>query len=77
MVPVSAPVSARATSTPRRLHIAFRSGAWHMNEEGEDTLGGIFTSLAAAVAFGRSELRGVHGATLLVDLDGGSYDGKP
>jgi hypothetical protein len=33
-------------------------------------IGGIFTSLSAAVAFGRGELRGDEDATLLVDRAG-------
>ena len=57
-------------SSARRLRVSFRAGAWHLHEEGTDMIGGIFTSLSAAVAFGRGELRGDEGATLLVDKAG-------
>jgi hypothetical protein len=67
----------RLAPSPRRVRIGFRAGAWHLSEDGADTVGGIFTSLSAAVAFGRDELRGVRGAVLLIELDGGTYDGRP
>jgi hypothetical protein len=59
------------------LRIGFRASAWHLSEDGEDTVGGIFTSLAAAVEFARDEMRGVRGAVLLIELDHATYDGPP
>jgi hypothetical protein len=58
----------------RRLRLRARAGAWHLSEDG-DGLGGIFTSLSAAVAFVHCELRGVRGAYLVLELDGGASDG--
>jgi hypothetical protein len=77
-MPVEDPVVRPATAPPsRRLRIGFRASAWHLSEDGEDTVGGIFTSLAAAVAFARDEMRGVRGAVLLIELDHAAYDGPP
>jgi hypothetical protein len=68
--PASRPTRAGHASAARRLRVSFRAGAWHLHEEGTDMIGGIFTSLSAAVAFGRGELRGDEGPTLLVDKAG-------
>jgi hypothetical protein len=68
--PTSAKSGSAARPLARRLRVSFRAGAWHLHEEGTDMIGGIFTSLSAAVAFGRGELRGDDGATLLVDKAG-------
>jgi hypothetical protein len=72
MIGTTLPESQTATADhpSRRLRISFRSGSWHMHEEGTDLIGGIFASLSAAVAFGRSELRGRPGATMVVELEG-------
>lgn len=61
----------------RCLRIRFQAGAWHLSEDYTDRIGGIFTSLAAAVAFARSELRGEAGGGVLLDFDGATFDGRP
>jgi hypothetical protein len=77
-MPVEDAVVRPATApAPRRLRIGFRASAWHLSEDGEDTVGGIFTSLAAAVEFARDEMRGVRGAVLLIELDRSAHDGPP
>lgn len=65
--PSSTERSSPAPFGPRRLRVSFRAGAWHLHEEGTDMIGGIFTSLSAAVAFGRGEVRGDDGATVVID----------
>jgi hypothetical protein len=75
--------SAAELPSPRRrrfarcLRICFRSGEWHLSEDVTGCIGGIFTSLSAAVAFARNELRGVPRSGVVVDLDGASFDGQP
>jgi hypothetical protein len=71
------PVNSRGWNGPRRsLRISFQAGAWRLSEDGVDRIGGIFTSLSAAIAYARSELRGVPGGVAL-DYDGASFDGEP
>jgi hypothetical protein len=65
-------------SRPTRcLRIRFQAGAWHLSEDGTARIGGIFTSLSAAVAYARSELRGVAGGGVVLDFDGAAFDGQP
>jgi hypothetical protein len=71
---VRAPHRSRPT---RCLRIRFQAGAWHLSEDETDRIGGIFTSLSAAVAFARSELRGVSGGGVVLDFDGAAFDGQP
>jgi hypothetical protein len=52
------------------LRIRFEAGAWHVSEDGTARIGGIFTSLSAAIAYARSELRGVPGGGVVHDFDG-------
>jgi hypothetical protein len=60
---------------PRSLRIRFQAGVWHLSEDGATRIGGMFSSLASAVAYARSELRGVRGARVVLELDGAAYDG--
>jgi hypothetical protein len=78
-IPVESLAPQRPLPAPpsRILRIGRHAGAWHMSEDGTNTLGGIFTSLPAAVTFGRDELRDVRGAVLVIELDGGSRDEAP
>jgi hypothetical protein len=59
------------------LRIRVQAGAWHLSEIGGDHVGGIFSSLASAVAYARDELRGVRGARVIVELDGAAREGQP
>ena len=75
--PVYPRVQSRGRNGPRRsLRISFQACAWHLSEDGADRIGGIFTSLSAAIAYARSELRGVPGGVIL-DFDGAAFDGEP
>jgi hypothetical protein len=69
--------SPRRKRFARCLRICFRSGEWHLSEDTTGRIGGIFTSLSAAVAFARNELRGVPASGVVVDLDGAAFDGRP
>jgi hypothetical protein len=68
---------ARRTAPTRCLRIRFQAGAWHLSEDGTGRIGGIFTSLSAAVAFARSELRGVPSSGVVLELGGAGFDGEP
>jgi hypothetical protein len=70
-----APTPHRSGPTRCLLRIRFEAGAWHVSEDGTARIGGIFTSLAAAVAYARSELRGVAGGGVVHDFDGATLDG--
>jgi hypothetical protein len=59
----------------RCLRIGFRSGAWHLSEDVTGRIGGIFTSLSAAVSFARSELRGMPGCGVVIVQDRALEDG--
>ena len=48
-----------------------------MSEDYTDRIGGIFTSLSAAVEFARGELRGEPGCGVVSDFDGAAFDGQP
>jgi hypothetical protein len=61
----------------RCLRIRFQASAWHLSEDYTGRIGGIFTSLSAAIAFARSELRGEPGGCVLLDFDGAAFDGQP
>ena len=61
----------------RCLRIRFQAGAWHLSEDFTDRIGGIFTSLSAAVDFARGELRGESGGGVVVDFEGAAFDGQP
>jgi hypothetical protein len=52
---------------PLRFHICPRGGAWHLNEETQGAIGGIFFSQAAAIAFALEEGRFGPGATVVVE----------
>ncbi len=67
----------RSRPTRSLLRIRFEAGAWHLSEDGTARIGGIFTSLSAAIAYARSELRGVAGGGVVHDVDGGAFDGQP
>jgi hypothetical protein len=67
---------ARRNRLARCLRIRFHAGEWHLSEDGSGRVGGIFTTLAAAVAFARGELRGVPGGGVVVDFDGNALDGQ-
>jgi hypothetical protein len=64
----------RSRPTRRLLRIRFEAGAWHLSEDGTARIGGIFTSLPAAIAYAQSELRGVTGGGVVHDFDGGAFD---
>ena len=64
------------SEAPARLRIYFRAGLWHLTEDGTGRIGGVFSSLAAAVAYARSELRGVRGARVVFEWEGSSFDGQ-
>jgi hypothetical protein len=61
----------------RCLRIRLQAGEWHLSEDYTDRIGGIFTSLSAAVAFARRELRGEPGGGVVLDFDGAAFDGQP
>jgi hypothetical protein len=73
--PVPIHVEARLSTAPSRagfarcVRIRFQSGAWHLSEDVTGRIGGVFTSLSAAVSFGRSELRGTPGCALVIVQD--------
>jgi hypothetical protein len=60
----------------RCLRIRFQAGAWHLSEDRTGRIGGIFTSLSAALAFARRELRGDPGGGVVLDSDGAAFDGQ-
>jgi hypothetical protein len=76
VMPVESLTAQRPGPKPpsRLLRIGRHAGAWRLSDDGANRLGGIFTSLSAAVTFGRDELRGVRGAVLLIEFDGGNLD---
>jgi hypothetical protein len=67
---------ARRSRLTRCLRIRLQAGEWHLSEDGTGRIGGIFTSLGAAVAFARGELRGVPGGGVVLDFDGAAFDGQ-
>jgi hypothetical protein len=71
------PTPNRSGPTRCLLRIRFEAGAWHLSEDGTARIGGIFTSLSAAIAYARSELRGVEGGRVVHGFDGATFDGQP
>ena len=61
----------------RCLRIRFQASAWHLSEDYTGTIGGIFTSLSAAIEFARSELRGGPGGCVLLEFDETASDEQP
>jgi hypothetical protein len=59
------------------LRLRVKAGAWHLSEIGADNIGGIFSSLASAMAYARDELRGVRGGRVVVEFEGAAEDRRP
>ncbi len=57
------------SGAPSHLRIRFGAGLWHLTEDGAGRIGGVFRSLSSAVDYARSELRGVRGARVVLELD--------
>jgi hypothetical protein len=57
-----------ANRVSRHLRIRFQSGVWQLSEDGADRIGGLFATLLSAVAYARSELQGVRGARVVLEL---------
>jgi hypothetical protein len=60
--------AAESAAPPLCFRIAPRSGVWHLWEESSGAVGGIFQSIAAALAFVRGEARRRPGATVVIEV---------
>jgi hypothetical protein len=49
--------SRTSTETPLRFRLCLRSGVWHLTEEKTGSIGGVFCSVGAALAFVQAESR--------------------
>jgi hypothetical protein len=64
------------SGAPRRLRIRFDGCSWRLSEDGPDHVGGMFVSLASAVDFARTELRGTRRSYVVVELGVAERDAR-
>jgi hypothetical protein len=64
----SLPVAETAAAPCLRFRLSPGRGTWHLTEETRGLLGGVFASIAAAVAYAVAEARHHAGSTLVVEL---------
>ncbi|HZU81266.1 MAG TPA: hypothetical protein VE987_00035 [Polyangiaceae bacterium] len=67
----------RPANRARHLRIRFEAGLWRLSDEGDQQMGGVFSTLHSAIDHARRELRGTRGSRVILELDGPASDLGP